>query len=163
MQLTSIDDIVWGAWDPFPDDAYVAAQRAGVLEGTRHIEGIADALRAVRPMPAAFDRNYCKNINADNTMGTIDKRTMLNRIREDIQRFREDNGLSRVVMMWAGSTEIFLEIGPAHLDLDAFEKAIDANDPTIAPSMLYAYPALQENVSSNNGPPNLTVDVPALR
>ena len=163
VPLAHLDDIVWGAWDPFPDDAYVAAQRAGVLEAGRHIEGISEALRAVRPMKAAFDRQYCKNIDADNTMGTIDKRSMLNQIREDIQRFKEDKKLDRVVMMWCGSTEIFIEPGRAHIDLDAFEKAIDANDPTIAPSMLYAYAALQEGIPFNNGAPNLCVDAPALR
>lgn len=163
VPLAKLEDIVWGAWDPFPDDCYVAAQRAGVLEGNKHIEGVADTLRAVRPMPAAFDRHYCKNIDADNTMGTVDKRAMLNRIREDIQRFREQNGLSRVVMMWCGSTEIFIEPGPAHMDLESFEKAIDANDPTIAPSMLYAYAALLENCAFNNGAPNLAVDTPVLR
>jgi myo-inositol-1-phosphate synthase len=163
VPLADLNDLVWGAWDPFPDDAYVAAQRAGVLEAGRHIESISDTLRAVRPMKAAFDRNYCRNIDADNTMGTVDKRSMLNQIREDINRFREENGVERVVMMWCGSTEIYLEVGPAHLDIESFEAAIDRNDPTIAPSMLYAYAALLENVSFNNGAPNLTVDTPVLR
>jgi len=163
VPLAPLDDIVFGAWDPFPDDAYVAAQRAGVLEGGRHVEQIADALRDVRPMPAAFDRAYVKNIDAGNVVGTVDKRAMLNAIREDINRFREDKRVDRVVMLWAASTEIFIEPGPAHMDLEAFEGAIDANDPTIAPSMLYAYAALLEGVPFNNGAPNLTVDVPALR
>ncbi len=163
VPLASLDDLVWGSWDPFPDDAYVAAQRAGVLEGGKHIEGIAEALRAVRPMKAAFDRRYVKNIDADNTIGTVDKRSMLNQIREDIQRFREEQRVERLVMMWCGSTEIFIEPGRAHMDLESFEKAIDANDPTIAPSMLYAYAALQEGVPFNNGAPNLCVDTPVLR
>src|SRR5688572_1836257 len=78
VPLAGLDDIVFGAWDPFPDDAYVAAQRAGVLEGGRHIEQVSDALRDVRPMPAAFDRTYVKNIDADHVLETIDKRSMLN-------------------------------------------------------------------------------------
>ncbi len=161
--VARLDDLVFGAWDPFPDDAYVAAQRAGVLDAGKHVEQISDALRDVRPMPAAFDRRYVKNIDADNTMGGIDKRAMLNAIREDINRFREDKQVERVVMIWCASTEIFIEPGPAHADLDAFEAAIDANDPTIAPSMLYAYAALLEGVPFCNGAPNLTVDTPALR
>ena len=96
-------------------------------------------------------------------MGTIDKRAMLEAIREDINRFREDKGVERAVMLWAASTEIFIEPGPAHVDLEAFEAAIDADDPTIAPSMLYAYAALLEGVPFCNGAPNLTVDIPALR
>lgn len=163
LPLASLDDIVFGAWDPFPDDAYVAATRAGVLEGGKHIEAVSDALREVRPMPAAFDREYVKRIDADNTMHTINKRSMLNAIREDINRFREEKMVERVVMMWCASTEIFIEPGPAHMNLEAFEAAIDANDPTIAPSMLYAYAAILEGVPFANGAPNLTVDIPALR
>ena len=154
---------MFGAWDPFPDDAYVAAQRAGVLDAGKHVEQIAEALRDVRPMPAAFDRTYVKNIDADNVLGTVDKRAMLEAIREDINRFRDEKQVDRVVMIWCASTEIFIEPGPAHMDLEAFEAAIDANDPTIAPSMLYAYAALLEGVPFGNGAPNLTVDTPALR
>ncbi len=161
--IAKLDDIVFGAWDPFPDDAYVAAQRAGVLESGKHLEGIADALREVRPMPAAFDRSYVKRLDADNVMSSVDKRSMLNAIREDINRFRDEKQCDRVVMLWAASTEIFIEPGPTHQTLEAFEAAIDANDPTIAPSMLYAYAALQEGVPFANGAPNLTVDIPALR
>jgi hypothetical protein len=100
VPLAKLEDIEWGAWDPFPDDAYVAAQRAGVLEGPRHIEAISDTLRAIRPMKAAFDREYVKNISADNTLGTINKRAMLNAIREDINRFRDEKKVDRMVMIW---------------------------------------------------------------
>jgi myo-inositol-1-phosphate synthase len=161
--LAELDDLVFGAWDPFPDDAYVAAQRAGVLEGGRHVEQISDALRDVRPMAAAFDRSYVRNIDADNVQSSLDKRAMLNAIREDINRFREEKRVERVVMIWCASTEIFIEPGPAHVNLESFEAAIDANDSTIAPSMLYAYAALLEGVPFANGAPNLTVDTPALR
>ena len=163
VPLAKLQDIEWGAWDPFPDDAYVAAQRAGVLEGPRHIEAISDTLRSIRPMKAAFDREYVKNISADNTLGTIDKRAMLNAIREDIHRFRDDKKVDRIVMIWCASTEKFIEPGPAHQNLEAFEKAIDANDPTIAPSMLYAYAAILEGLPFANGAPNLAVDTPVLR
>ena len=163
VPLAKLEDIVWGAWDPFPDDAYVAAARAGVLEGPKHIEGIADALREIRPMKAAFDRSYCKNIDAENTMGNVSKREMLNNIRADINRFRDEKKVDRVVMLWAASTEIFIEPGPAHMTLESFNAAIDANDPTIAPSMLYAYAAILEGVPFANGAPNLAVDTPALR
>ena len=163
VPLAGLDDLVFGAWDPFPDDAYVAAQRAGVLDAGRHVEQISDVLRDVRPMAAAFDRAYVKNIDADNILPSVDKRSMLNAIREDINRFREDKQADRVVMIWSASTEVFLEPGPAHMDLDAFEAAIDANDPAVAPSMLYAYAALLEGVPFANGAPNLTVDTPVLR
>ena len=163
VPLADLDDLVFGAWDPFPDDAYVAASRAGVLEIGRHVEPVADALRAVRPMPAAFDPAYVKRIDAPNVMPSIDKRAMLDRIRADIEAFRDEHQIDRIVMIWCASTEVFIEPGAAHLDLDAFEAAIDRNDPTIAPSMLYAYAALQAGIPFANGAPNLTVDVPALR
>jgi myo-inositol-1-phosphate synthase len=163
VPLARLEDIEWGAWDPFPDDAYVAAQRAGVLEGPKHIEGIADTLRDIRPMKAAFDRQYVKKIDAENTLGTINKRQMLQAIREDINRFRDEKKVDRLVMIWCASTEIFIETGPAHMNLEAFEKAIDANDPSIAPSMLYAYAAILEGVPFANGAPNLAVDTPVLR
>jgi myo-inositol-1-phosphate synthase len=163
VPLASLDELVFGAWDPFPDDAYVAAQRAGVLDAGHHIEQVSDALRDVRPMAAAFDRAYVKNLDADNVLPTVDKRSMLNTIREDINRFRDEKQVERVVMIWCASTEAYLEPGPAHLDLDAFEAAIDANDPSIAPSMLYAYAALLEGMPFSNGAPNLCVDTPVLR
>jgi len=163
VPLAGLDQLVFGAWDPFPDDAYVAALRAGVLDAPRHLEGIADALRAVRPMPAAFDPAYVKRLDGPNVLPTRSKRGMLEGIREGIHRFREEHQVDRLVMIWAGSTEVFIEPGPAHMDLESFEKAIDADDPTIAPSMLYAYAALLEGVPFANGAPNLTVDTPALR
>jgi myo-inositol-1-phosphate synthase len=163
VPLASLDDIVWGAWDPFPDDAYVAASRAGVLEGPRHIEAIAETLREIRPMPAAFDRAYVKNIDSTNVKPSVSKRAMLEAIREDIATFRDRHQVDRLVMIWCASTEIFIEPGPAHLDLESFEAAIDANDPSIAPSMLYAYAALLEGVPFANGAPNLAVDTPVLR
>ncbi|MSW92954.1 MAG: inositol-3-phosphate synthase, partial [Actinobacteria bacterium] len=120
VPLASLDDLVFGAWDPFPDDAYVAAQRAGVLESSRHLEAIGEQLRAIRPMKASFDSHYVKRLDGQNTIGTVDKRRMLESIREDINRFKEDNKLERVVMIWAASTEIFIEPGAAHADIEAF-------------------------------------------
>ena len=163
LPLARLEDIVWGAWDVYPDDAYVAASRAGVLEGGKHIESVADALRDIRPMSAAFERKYARNLDGEHTKGDIGKRAMLNAIREDINTFRDEKKVDRLVMIWCASTEIFIEPGPAHMNLEAFEAAIDANDPTIAPSMLYAYAAILENVPFANGAPNLAVDTPVLR
>jgi myo-inositol-1-phosphate synthase len=163
VPLAHLDDIVFGAWDPFPDDAYTAAMRAGVLEPGRHLESVAEALRAVQPMPAAFDAAYVKRLDGPNVKDKSSKRAMLEGIREDIGRFRDEHKVDRIVMVWCGSTEVFLEPGAAHADLESFEKAIDANDHQIAPSMLYAYAALQEGIPFANGAPNLTVDTPVLR
>ncbi len=134
-----------------------------MLETGRHLEGIADTLRAITPKPAAFDPTYVKRLEGTNVMTSTSKRAMLEQIRADILAFRDEHLCDRMVMIWAGSTEIFIEPGPAHADLDAFEAAIDAEDPSIAPSMLYAYAALQEGVPFSNGAPNLAVDTPVLR
>jgi myo-inositol-1-phosphate synthase len=162
VPLATLDDLVFAAWDPFPDDAYVAAQRAGVLESSRHLEPIADRLRAVRPMPAAFDPTYVKRLDGPNVKRGGGKRAMLEAIREDINVFKDEHQLDRVVMIWCASTETFLEPGAAHADVESFERAIDADDHAVAPSMLYAYAALLEGVPFANGAPNLTVDIPVL-
>jgi len=114
-------------------------------------------------MKAAFDREYVKNISADNTLGTINKRAMLNAIREDIYRFRDEKKVDRMVMIWCASTEKYIEPSAVHENLENFERAIDANDPNIAPSMLYAYAAILEGIPFANGAPNLAVDTPVLR
>ncbi len=163
VPLAKLEDIVWGAWDVYPDDAYVAASRAGVLDGGKHIEAIAEVLRDVRPMPAAFERKYARNLEGEHIKADIGKRAMLEAIREDINRFRDDKQVDRIVMIWCASTEIFIEPGPAHMDLESFDAAIDADDEMIAPSMLYAYAAILEGVPFANGSPNLAVDTPVLR
>jgi myo-inositol-1-phosphate synthase len=163
VPLAGLDDVVFGAWDVFPDDAYVAASRAGVLDAGRHLEAIAPELRAVRPMAAAFDPAYVKRLNGTHVKDHTHKRDMLEAIRADIESFRAEHLVDRLVMIWCASTEVYIEPGPAHADIEAFEKAIDADDDQIAPSMLYAYAALQEGIPFANGAPNLTVDVPALR
>jgi myo-inositol-1-phosphate synthase len=163
VPLARLEDIVWGAWDVFPDDAYVAASRAGVLEQGKHIEAIADVLREIRPMKAAFERKYARNLDGEHIMAASGKRQMLENIRADINRFRDEKKVDRVVMIWCASTEIYIEPGPAHQTIESLEKAIDANDETIAPSILYAYAALLEGVPFANGAPNLAVDTPVLR
>jgi myo-inositol-1-phosphate synthase len=162
VPLAALDDIEFGAWDPFEDDAYVSAMKAGVLDPARHLEPIADALRAVEPMTAAFDPAYVKRLDGPNVK-TGTKRELLEQIRADLRDFRESRGCDRLVMVWCGSTEIFIEPGPQHQTIESFDAAIDADDPAIAPSMLYAYAALLEGVPFANGAPNLTVDTPALR
>ena len=161
VPLSTLDDIVFGAWDPFPDDAYVAASRAGVLE-TRHLESVSEALRSVQPMSAAFDSYYVKRLDPPNVKDKSSKRRMLDGIRQDIHDFAEKNMTERLVMLWAASTEIYIEPGAQHETIEAFEAAIDADDIAIAPSMLYAYAAILEGIPFCNGAPNLSCDIPCL-
>ena len=161
VPIADLQDLVFTAWDPIPDDAYGAAKKAGVLD-PHHLEPIADFLKAIKPLPAAFDRSYVKRLTGTNVKSGKTKRDLAEQLRQDIRDFRKRSGVDRVVMIWAASTEVFLTAGPAHQSLQAFEKAMEQNDPAIAPSMLYAYAALMENVPFANGAPNLTVDIPAL-
>jgi myo-inositol-1-phosphate synthase len=161
LSLASLDDLVFGAWDPIPDDGYASATNAGVLE-PRHVEPIADFLRSIRPMPAVFDREYVRRLEGTNVKKGKDKLELAEQLREDIRRFAAEHGCDRLVMVWCGSTEIFLRAGPAHATIEAFEAAMKANDPAIAPSMIYAYAAIMEGVPYANGAPNLSADIPAL-
>jgi myo-inositol-1-phosphate synthase len=161
VPLASLDDLVFGAWDPFPDDAYTAACKAGVLE-REHIERVAEFLRGITPLPAAFDNKYVTRINGPNVKRGKTKRDLAEQIRQDIRDFKSRHKVDRVVIVWCASTEIYIKAGAAHATLEQFEKAMERNDEAIAPSMLYAYAALMEGVPFANGSPNLTVDMPCL-
>jgi myo-inositol-1-phosphate synthase len=162
VPLADMKDLVFAAWDPIPDDAYAAAKKAGVLE-PQHLEPIADFLKGFKPLPAAFDQSYVKRLTGTNVKTGKTKRELAEQLRQDIRDFKQRSGADRLVMVWAASTEVFLMPGPAHQTLQAFEGAMEQNDPAIAPSMLYAYAALMEGVPFANGAPNLTVDIPALQ
>jgi myo-inositol-1-phosphate synthase len=160
VPLSRLDDLVFGGWDIYPETAYDAAKRSGVLE-PHHLEMVRPALEAIRPMQAAFDSNYVRRISGPNVKhGT--RRQMAEWIIEDMARFQEQNHCDRLVMLWCGSTETYTECGDAHRSIRAFEAALDRDDQTIAPSMLYAYAAIRSRVPFINGAPNLSADIPAL-
>ncbi len=161
VPLADLKDIVFGAWDPIPDDAYTAAKKAGVLED-RHLDPIADYLKAIKPMPAVFENKYVTRIHGTNVKKGKNKRDLAEQLRQDIRDFKTKNKLDRLVVVWCASTEIYIKPGPQHATLAQFEKAMEANDEMIAPSMLYAYAAIMEGVAFCNGAPNLCVDLPAL-
>jgi myo-inositol-1-phosphate synthase len=163
VPLAGLDDLVFGAWDIFEQDAYEAALYAGVLEKDL-LSQVKDFLRTVKPMKAVFDQNYVKRLNGTHVKEGANKLALAEQLIEDIQRFREENNCDRLVMVWAASTEVFREIDEvAHGSIEAFEQAMRDNNEAIAPSMIYAYAALKCGVPFANGAPNLTVDVPALR
>jgi myo-inositol-1-phosphate synthase len=161
VPLAELDQLVFGGWDPIPDNAYETAKKAKVLAG-EDLEPIAGFLKNVTPMPAAFDRNYVRKLDGPNIKTGKNKRELAEQLREDIRNFRKKNSCDRLVMVWCGSTEIFITPGPTHQSLAAFERAMECNEESIAPSMLYAYAALMEGVPFANGAPNLTVDIPAI-
>ncbi len=162
VDLAGLDQLVFGAWDPIPDDGYESAVNAGVLDRTRHLDPIRGFLQSVKPMPAVFDTAYVKRLDGPNRKTGMNKMELAEALRDDIRRFKADNGCARVVMIWCGSTEVFQRPGPAHATVESFEQAMRADDPAIAPSMIYAYAAMMERVPYANGAPNLSADVPAL-
>jgi len=161
VPLAALQDIVFAAWDPIPDDAYTAAVKAGVLQAS-DLEPIADFLKGITPMPAAFDSRYVTRLHGTNVKTGPNKRDLAEQIRKDIRETKLAHGAERAVMVWCGSTETFIKAGPQHETIESFEKAMEENDDLIAPSMLYAYAAIMENVPYCNGAPNLSADFPAL-
>lgn len=161
VPLAALDDIVFGAWDPIPDDAYTAAKKAGVLED-RHLEPLRDFLSAIRPMPAVFDQHYVTRLHGTHVKAGRTKRDLAEQLRDDIRNFKRANDCDRLVAVWCGSTEIFVELSAVHQTIEAFEQAMADNHTDIAPSMLYAWACIMEGVPYNNGAPNLSVDTPAL-
>jgi myo-inositol-1-phosphate synthase len=161
VPLASLDDVVFGGWDIFDENSYEAAKTAGVLD-VDLLEQIRPELERITPMPAVFERKYVKRLDGPNVKKGRTKRDLAEQLREDIRRFKKDNGVSRLVLIWAGSTEIYMQESPAHASVEAFEKALDASDESIPSSMIYAYAAIKEGIPYANAAPNLSADVPAL-
>jgi myo-inositol-1-phosphate synthase len=161
VPLADLKDIVFGAWDPIPDDAYTAAKKAGVLED-RDLDPIKDFLAGIKPMPAVFENKYVTRLHGSNVKKGKTKRDLAEQLRQDIRDFKSKNKLDRLVAVWCASTEVFIKPGSPHATIEQFEKAMEKNDEAIAPSMLYAWACIMEGVPYCNGAPNLAVDTPAL-
>jgi myo-inositol-1-phosphate synthase len=159
VPVADLNDIVFTGWDIFEDNVYESAAHAKVLE-KETIEKMRPYLESIKPLPAVFDQYYVKRLHGTHVKKGKNKKELADQVREDIRNFRKT--VDRVVMIWCGSTEIFLEPTAVHESIAAFEKGLEANDPGIAPSQIYAYAALSEGVPFANGAPNLTVDVPAM-
>jgi myo-inositol-1-phosphate synthase len=160
VPLADLNDIVFGGWDVYSDNVYEAAVNAAVLEPGL-LTSVKAELEAIKPMKAAFDKNYAKNLDGTHVK-TGTRLEMANELMEDIKNFQEQNGLDRIVVLWCGSTEIYFEESEVHQTVEAFEAGLAADDKLIAPSMLYAYAALKLGIPFVNGAPNLTVDMPAM-
>jgi myo-inositol-1-phosphate synthase len=163
VPLAKLDDIVFGCWDVYPQNAYQAAMYAEVLK-EKDIEPVRDELEQIVPMPAAFDKNYAKRLDGDNVKAGLTRWQMVEALREDIRKFKADKGCDRVVVLWAASTEIYVPVcEDVHYQLNDLESAMKADDREhIAPSMCYAYAALTEGAPFIMGAPNTTVDIPAM-
>ena len=162
VPLAKLEDLVFGAWDIFEDSAYEAAMQAGVLE--KELLGqLKSPLQKIKPMKAVFDQSYVKRLNGTNVKTGANKLVLARQLIDEIAEWKQKNRCSRVVMIWAASTEVFLKPHAVHKTLESFETAMRENHRAIAPSMIYAYAALKSGIPFANGAPNLTVDVPVLR
>ncbi len=161
VPLAALNDLVFTGWDIFEDDMYTAAAKAGVLE-RELLDQIKPFLGSIKPRKAVFDRNYVKNLDGPNVKKGKSKMDLAEQVRADIREFKKSSGATRLITIWCGSTETFLEPSAVHQSVKAFEKGLTQNDEKIAPSMIYAYASLMEGVPFANGAPNLTVDLPVM-
>ena len=161
LQLAKLDDLVFGGWDIRNEDCFASAVDAGVLH-REDLENVKKELSAIRPMKAVFDQFYVKKLKGSHVKKGKTKWDLMEQIRDDIRSFKKRHKLDRCVLIWCGSTEIFISVNRVHRSIKKLEEAMKKNHPDIAPSMLYAYAALKEGVPFANGAPNLTVDTPAL-
>ena len=161
VPLANLQDIVFGGWDVYEDNVYEAAVNAAVLDRGL-LDQVKAELEAVKPMKAVFDTAYIKNLDGTFIKEAPTKWDLANLIIEDIENFKAANNVSRVVMVWCASTEKYIEPSAVHATIEAFEEGLKNNDPSIAPSMIYAYASIKAGVPFTNGAPNLTVDINAL-
>jgi myo-inositol-1-phosphate synthase len=161
VPLAKLDDLVFAGWDVYRDNAYEAARKAGVLN-PEHLQALRPFLETVRPWPAVFDPAYVKKLSGENVKKGAHKRELADQLLADIESFRKEQGLSRLVMVWCGSTEVYREAGDVHSTVEKFERGLEQNHPDIPPSMIYAYAAIKAGIPYANGAPNLSADVPAL-
>lgn len=161
VPLANIEDLVFGGWDIYNDNCFESASNAGVIEQSL-LDKVKPEIEKIRPWKAVFSQDYVKRLEGPNVKTGKNKMELAEQVMDDIEQFRKQHNLSRLVMIWCGSTEVFLKPTPVHATLATFEQGLRDNDPDIAPSMIYAYAALKKGIPFANGAPNLTVDVPAL-
>ena len=160
VPLAKLDEIEFGGWDLFPDDAYAAAEHAGVLT-EKHLREVKADLQAIKPMPAVFYPEFVRRLHGTHLKKGKSKADMVEQLRADVRGFLKERGCSRAVAIWCGSTEVYTEAQAVHASIPAFERGLEKSDPAITNSQMYAWALLQERVPFANGSPNLAVDFPA--
>jgi len=156
-----LQDVVFGGWDVYEDNVFEAAIKAGVIDGNTLLQ-IRPELEAIKPMPAVFDKEYVKKLDGTYIKPPMSKLEQAEALMEDIRNFKEQNGCDRLVMVWCGSTEIYIQESEVHQTLASFEEGLKNNHKDIPPSMIYAYAAIKMGIPYANGAPNLSCDVPAM-
>ncbi len=159
--LATLDDMVFGGWDIYEGTTFDAARQAAVLND-KDLEAAREALEAVKPMPAVFDTEYVRNLDGPNVKSGMNKWELAQALIDDIEHFMTDHDCDRAVGVWCASTERYIEVGPVHMTVEAFEEGLKNDHPDIAPSMIYAYAFVKSGVPLANGAPNLALDLPAI-
>lgn len=161
VPLAALEDIVFGGWDLYTDNVYESAANANVLDASL-LNAIRPELESIKPMKAVFDKTYVSNLDGKHVKEAATKADLANAVMDDIENFKIQNDCSRLVMVWCGSTEKYIQQSAVHQSIESFEAGLENNDPDISPSMIYAYAAIKLGVPFANGAPNLTCDIPAL-
>ncbi len=160
VPLAGLDQLEFGGWDIFPDDAYEAADHAKVLE-RHHLDEVKSELQTISPMKGVFYPGYVKRLHGTHTKVARTKADMVEQVRDDIRTFKRDRGCDRLVAVWCGSTEAFITPTPVHATVKSFEDGLRNDDPTISNAQIYSWACMKERVPFANGAPNLCVDFPA--
>jgi len=161
IPLTPLTNVVFGGWDIFEDNAYEAALKAKVLE-LPLLESVKEELVSIKPMKAVFYKEYVRNLDGPNVKQGANKMELAQALMDDIREFQKANDCERLVMVWCGSTEVYIEESDVHGSVEKLEEGLKNNDPNIPPSMIYAYAAIKMGIPYANGAPNLSCDIPAL-
>ncbi len=163
VPIASLDDIVFGGWDIFADNAYEATLNADVLK-YKDIKPVKDELEQIVPMKAVFDPSFVSRLSGDHVKTGANRWDLTNQLREDIRKFKAENNCDRIVVIWSASTEKYIDYNEAvHKRIADLEAAMKADDKeNIAPSMCYAYAAIAEGAPFIMGAPNLCLDIPAM-
>ena len=161
VPLTDLNNIAFGGWDVYSDNVFEAASKAKVLEPML-LHAVKPELEAIKPMKAVFDKSYISNLDGEHVKQAATKWDLAKMAMDDIENFRDANDCARIVLVWCGSTEKYIQVSDVHETIESFEQGLKDNDPNIAPSMIYAYAAIKLGYPFMNGAPNLTCDIPAL-
>ena len=160
VPLTKLEDIEFGAWDIFPDNAYESAVHAKVLERD-HLEAVREELSTVQPMKGVFYPEYVKRLHGTHIKSGPTKADLVEQVRQDIRNFKKEKGCERLVAVWCASTEVYIQHSAVHESVRSFEAGLAANAPEISNAQIYSWACLKERVPLANGSPNLCVDFPA--
>ena len=124
VPLADLNDIVFTGWDIFEDNVYESAAHAAGAEAGDARASSSRILKPSSPCRRSSISYYVKRLNGTHVKKGKNKRDLADQVIADIRAFKKK--VDRVVMIWCGSTEIFMEPTAVHQSIEAFEKGLDA-------------------------------------